>query len=121
MRTPLLRNSATVSAIVSHINAISCRIPLSQLGPSPGCTPSSAGGSAKMSQPPAASTDGKQNTSRNIVRSASGSDVYNTVWQPIRAMGFSRALILPGLQATLVICLSAQNDNVLFVPNRNVL
>jgi hypothetical protein len=70
---PFARSSPIVVSMSSHISAISCFVE-----PSEGCTPSSAGGSLKMSQPGAdseCSTDGHPSPSRSTARSASASGV----------------------------------------------
>jgi uncharacterized glyoxalase superfamily protein PhnB len=54
--------------------------------PSEGCTPSSAGGSAKISQPSPSSTWLQPKTSRRTARSSSGCGVYRSTWAPVIAM-----------------------------------
>src|SRR4051812_10287601 len=53
------------------------------LSPSAGCTASSAGGSAKISHPPPASTESKPSTSPSSSRTPSGSPVNSTAWKPV--------------------------------------
>src|SRR5690348_4127779 len=53
----------------------------------PGCTASSPGGRAKISQPPPASTDSRPSTSRKNARSASGSELSMMVCAPVNIRG----------------------------------
>src|SRR5947209_1219355 len=77
---PLARRSATVAWMSSHMNDSWCSVP------SPGWTPSSAGGRAKISQPPPASTELKPNVSPSTPRSASASGLNRMTWAPVMAM-----------------------------------
>src|SRR5438270_7364465 len=100
--TPLARKSVTVATMSSHIRENWCCVPPSYIGPSAGCTPSSAGGSPKINHPPPASTLGQPKTSRNNSRTASGSDVYSRTCAPLIAMAHLASSPVVGVATTRV-------------------
>src|SRR3954470_11550551 len=89
---PRPRSSCIVCPMSSHISENWCT------GASAGCTPTSAGGSLKISQPPPASTWSQPKTSRSTSRRLSGSLVYSRTCAPVMAMD----LLASGLQRRML-------------------